>query len=148
MDTMGVQAAFQVVVLLVLQYRGREIFGVSEKANGTMIFNAFVLCQVFNEFNAQEIERRKVLAGVLGNKMFQGIIAVKFIPVPDRPLREILATRRTSTAAESSYSRRSRRTSAAVASAPPSAPPSMESTQTRPVEHATPPSSCSGRSWR
>ncbi|XP_066387110.1 calcium-transporting ATPase 7, plasma membrane-type-like [Miscanthus floridulus] len=134
---LAAQAAFQVTVLLALQYRGREIFGVSEKVNGTMIFNAFVLCQVFNEFNAREIERRNVFAGVLRNKMFLGIIAVtiamqvllvelltrfagtqrlglaqwgvcvaiaamswpigwavKFIPVPDRPLREILATRR------------------------------------------------------
>lgn len=133
---LAAQAAFQVAVLLALQYRGREIFGISEKANGTMIFNAFVLCQVFNEFNAREIERRNVFAGVLRNKMFLGIIAVtiamqvlmvelltrfagtqrlglahwgvcvaiaavswpigwavKFIPVPDRPLREILATR-------------------------------------------------------
>nr|XP_034594622.1 calcium-transporting ATPase 7, plasma membrane-type-like [Setaria viridis] len=134
---LAAQAAFQVAVLLALQYRGRDIFGVSEKANGTMIFNAFVLCQVFNEFNAREIERRNVFAGVLRNKMFLGIIAVtiamqvlmvelltrfagtqrlglaqwgvcvaiaavswpigwavKFIPVPDRPLREILANRR------------------------------------------------------
>ncbi|XP_066341725.1 calcium-transporting ATPase 7, plasma membrane-type-like [Miscanthus floridulus] len=134
---LAAQAAFQVAVLLALQYRGREIFGVSEKANGTMIFNAFVLCQVFNEFNAREIERRNVFAGVLRNKMFLGIVAVtiamqvlmvelltrfagtqrlglpqwgvcvaiaamswpigwavKFIPVPERPLRQILATRR------------------------------------------------------
>jgi Ca2+-transporting ATPase len=134
---LAAQAAFQVAVLLALQYRGQEIFGINEKANGTMIFNAFVLCQVFNEFNAREIERRNVFAGVLRNKMFLGIIAVtiamqvlmvelltrfagtqrldlvqwgvcvaiaavswpigwavKFIPVPDRPLREILATRR------------------------------------------------------
>ena len=134
---LAAQAAFQVAVLLALQYRGREIFGVGDKANGTMIFNAFVLCQVFNEFNAREIERRNVFAGVLRNKMFLGIIAVtiamqvimvelltrfagtqrlglgqwgvcvaiaavswpigwavKYIPVPDRPLSEILATRR------------------------------------------------------
>ncbi|KAL6641117.1 hypothetical protein ACP70R_019298 [Stipagrostis hirtigluma subsp. patula] len=133
---LAAQAAFQVAVLLALQYRGRDIFGVGEKANGTMIFNAFVLCQVFNEFNAREIERRNVFAGVLRNRMFLGIIAVtiamqvvmvevltrfagterlswaqwgvcfaiaavswpigwavKFIPVPDRPLHEILARR-------------------------------------------------------
>ncbi|WVZ62215.1 hypothetical protein U9M48_011985 [Paspalum notatum var. saurae] len=70
------QVAFQVAILLALQYCGREIFGVSEKTNGTMIFNVFVLCQVFNEFNAREIERRNVFAGVLQNKMFLGIIAV------------------------------------------------------------------------
>ncbi|XP_062204909.1 calcium-transporting ATPase 7, plasma membrane-type-like [Phragmites australis] len=131
---LAAQAAFQVAVLLVLQYRGRAIFGVGEKVNGTIIFNAFVLCQVFNEFNAREIESRNVFAGVIRNKMFLGIIAVtlamqvlmvelltrfagterlgwaqwgvcfaiaamswpigwavKFIPVPDRPLHEIMA---------------------------------------------------------
>ncbi|CAN6288202.1 unnamed protein product [Urochloa humidicola] len=135
---LAAQAAFQVAVLLALQFRGRGMFGgVGEKANGTMIFNAFVLCQVFNEFNAREIERKNVFAGVLRNRMFLGIIAVtvamqvvmvelltrfagtqrlglaqwgvcvaiaamswpigwavKFIPVPDRPLSEILRTRK------------------------------------------------------
>jgi Ca2+-transporting ATPase len=134
---LAAQAAFQVAVLLALQYRGRDIFGIGEKANGTMIFNAFVLCQVFNEFNAREIERKNVFAGVLRNRMFLGIIAVtlamqvvmvelltrfagtqrlglaqwgvcvaiaamswpigwavKFIPVPDRPIHEILTTRK------------------------------------------------------
>ncbi|KAJ1295556.1 hypothetical protein BS78_01G233400 [Paspalum vaginatum] len=134
---LAAQAAFQVAILLALQYRGRDIFGLSEKANGTMIFNAFVLCQVFNEFNAREIERRNVFAGVLRNKMFLAIIAVtiamqvmmvelltrfagtqrldlaqwgvcvliaamswpigwavKFIPVPDRPLHELWVPRK------------------------------------------------------
>jgi P-type Ca2+ transporter type 2C len=95
-----------------------------------------VLCQVFNEFNAREIERKNVFAGVLRNRMFLAIIAVtvdmqvlmvelltrfagtqrltlmqwgvcvaiaavswpigwavKFIPVPERPLHELVATR-------------------------------------------------------
>ncbi|KAG8091616.1 hypothetical protein GUJ93_ZPchr0012g20991 [Zizania palustris] len=70
------QATYQVAVLLSIQYRGRDVFGTGEKSNGTMIFNAFVLCQVFNEFNAREIERRNVFSGVLRNRMFLGIIAV------------------------------------------------------------------------
>ncbi|OEL13270.1 Calcium-transporting ATPase 12, plasma membrane-type [Dichanthelium oligosanthes] len=58
---LAAQAALQVAGMLALQYRGRDILGVrDEKANGTMIFNAFVLCQVFNEFNAREIERKNV----------------------------------------------------------------------------------------
>ncbi|KAL5223614.1 hypothetical protein ABZP36_010253 [Zizania latifolia] len=70
------QAAYQVAVLLSLQYHGRDVFDVGEKSNGTMIFNAFVLCQVFNEFNAREIERRNIFSGVLRNRMFLGIIVV------------------------------------------------------------------------
>lgn len=134
---LAAQAAFQVAALLFLQYRGRDTFGTDEKANGTMIFNAFVLCQVFNEFNAREIEKKNVFAGVLKNRMFLAIIAVtlvlqvvmvevltrfagterlgwgqwgacvataavswpigwavKFIPVPDRPVHEILTRRK------------------------------------------------------
>ncbi|KAF7059087.1 hypothetical protein CFC21_066036, partial [Triticum aestivum] len=73
---LAAQAAFQIAVLLALQYRGRDVFGTDEKGNGTMIFNAFVLCQVFNEFNAREIEKKNVFAGVLKNRMFLVIIAV------------------------------------------------------------------------
>ncbi|VAH21115.1 unnamed protein product [Triticum turgidum subsp. durum] len=136
---LAAQAAFQIAVLLALQYRGRDVFGTDEKSNGTMIFNAFVLCQVFNEFNAREIEKKNVFAGVLKNKMFLVIIAVtlvlqvvmvevltrfagtkrlglgqwgvclaiaavswpigwavKFIPVPDRTLHDILTRRKSS----------------------------------------------------
>ncbi|KAL6609461.1 hypothetical protein ACP70R_039430 [Stipagrostis hirtigluma subsp. patula] len=132
---LAAQAVFQVAVVLALHYGG-HVFGIGEKANGVMIFNAFVLCQVFNGLNAREIERKNIFAGVLRNRMFLGIIAatlamqvvmvevlarlagterlgwaqwsacfaiaamswpigwaVKFIPVPDRPLREILARR-------------------------------------------------------
>ncbi|EEC66952.1 hypothetical protein OsI_33593 [Oryza sativa Indica Group] len=73
---LAAQAAYQVAVLLALQYRGFGGAGAGERANGTMIFNAFVLCQVFNEFNAREIERRNVFAGVHRNRMFLGIVAV------------------------------------------------------------------------
>ncbi|XP_003573930.1 calcium-transporting ATPase 7, plasma membrane-type [Brachypodium distachyon] len=133
------QAVFQIAVLLALQYRGRDVFGTDDKANGTMIFNAFVLCQVFNEFNAREIEKKNVFAGMLKNRMFLAIIAVtlalqvvmvevltrfagttrlglgqwgvclaiaamswpigwavKFIPVPDRTLHQILTSRKLS----------------------------------------------------
>jgi Ca2+-transporting ATPase len=74
------QAAFQIAVLLALQYRGRDVFGTDDKANGTMIFNVFVLCQVFNEFNVRDMERKNVLAGVLGkNKMFLVVVAATLV---------------------------------------------------------------------
>uniref|UniRef100_A0A452XU25 Calcium-transporting ATPase n=3 Tax=Aegilops tauschii TaxID=37682 RepID=A0A452XU25_AEGTS len=76
---LAAQAAFQISVLLALQYRGQDLFGTDEKANGTMIFNAFVLCQVFNEFNAREIEKKNVFSGVLKNRMFLGVIAVTLV---------------------------------------------------------------------
>jgi hypothetical protein len=54
---------------------GRDIFGTSEVENGIMIFAAFFLCQVFNLFNAREIERKNVFASVLRNWMFLTIVA-------------------------------------------------------------------------
>ncbi|KAI4311296.1 hypothetical protein MLD38_036201 [Melastoma candidum] len=69
------QATYQVAVLLTLQFAGESILGVSQATNRTVIFNAFVLCQVFNEFNAREIERRNVFEGLHRNRLFVGIVA-------------------------------------------------------------------------
>ncbi|KAJ6673157.1 CALCIUM-TRANSPORTING ATPASE [Salix viminalis] len=56
-----VQAAYQVTVLLILNFRGKSILGLQRETpqraievNNTLIFNAFVLCQIFNEFNARK----------------------------------------------------------------------------------------------
>ncbi|CAL5413401.1 unnamed protein product [Camellia sinensis] len=46
------QALYQIAALLTLQFRGKSILGVNQSVNNTLIFNTFVLCQVFNEFNA------------------------------------------------------------------------------------------------
>lgn len=73
------QALFQVVVLLVFQFKGQQMFGVSEKVNNTIIFNTFVFSQVFNEFNSRKLEKKNVFEGILKNKMFLAIIAVTIL---------------------------------------------------------------------
>ncbi|GFP86052.1 putative calcium-transporting ATPase 13 plasma membrane-type [Phtheirospermum japonicum] len=73
------QAFYQISVLLTLQFRGGSILGVSEKVKDTVIFNTFVLCQVFNEFNARKLEKKNVFEGILGNKLFMGIIGVTLV---------------------------------------------------------------------
>lgn len=73
------QAFYQISVLLVLQFRGRSIFGVTEKVKNTLIFNTFVLCQVFNEFNARSLEKKNVFKGIHKNRLFIGIIAVTVV---------------------------------------------------------------------
>ncbi|PQP94192.1 putative calcium-transporting ATPase 13 plasma membrane-type [Prunus yedoensis var. nudiflora] len=70
------QALFQIAVLLILQFRGRSIFGVNERVNNTLIFNTFVFCQVFNEFNSRNIEKNNVFKGSQRNKLFWVIIAI------------------------------------------------------------------------
>nr|XP_010917644.2 calcium-transporting ATPase 7, plasma membrane-type [Elaeis guineensis] len=73
------QALFQIAVLLVFQFAGKSIFGVSQKINNTIIFNTFVLCQVFNEFNARKLEKKNVFDGIHRNKLFLGIVGVTLI---------------------------------------------------------------------
>ncbi|KAJ0254774.1 putative calcium-transporting ATPase 13 [Hirschfeldia incana] len=73
------QAFYQISVLLVLQFRGRSIFDVTERVKNTLIFNTFVLCQVFNEFNARSLEKKNVFRGLHKNRLFVGIIVVTVV---------------------------------------------------------------------
>lgn len=73
------QAFYQISVLLVLQFRGRSIFDVTERVKNTLIFNTFVLCQVFNEFNARSLEKKNVFKGLHKNRLFVGIIVVTVV---------------------------------------------------------------------
>ncbi|RVX21755.1 putative calcium-transporting ATPase 13, plasma membrane-type [Vitis vinifera] len=73
------QALYQIAVLLTLQFKGESIFGVSKKVKDTLIFNTFVLCQVFNEFNARELEKKTIFKGLHKNKLFLGIIGITII---------------------------------------------------------------------
>uniref|UniRef100_M1C9K7 P-type Ca(2+) transporter n=2 Tax=Solanum tuberosum TaxID=4113 RepID=M1C9K7_SOLTU len=73
------QALYQIAVLLTLQFRGESIFGVSKRVNDTLIFNTFVLCQVFNEFNARNMEEKNVFKGIYKNKLFMAIIGITLV---------------------------------------------------------------------
>ncbi|KAH8491099.1 hypothetical protein H0E87_023294 [Populus deltoides] len=70
------QALYQVTILLTLQFKGRAIFGVDEEVKNTLIFNTFVLCQVFNEFNARKMEKMNIFKGIHKNKLFLAIIGI------------------------------------------------------------------------
>ncbi|KAK9705442.1 hypothetical protein RND81_07G057400 [Saponaria officinalis] len=54
------QTVYQIAVLLTLQFKGEAIFGVGTKVKDTLLFNTFVLCQVFNEFNARKLEKKNI----------------------------------------------------------------------------------------
>ncbi|ESR33292.1 hypothetical protein CICLE_v10007047mg [Citrus x clementina] len=74
-----VQAFCQIAVLLTLQFIGESIFGVNEKVKDTLIFNTFVLCHVFNEFNARKLEKKNVFEGIHKNRLFLGIIGTTIV---------------------------------------------------------------------
>ncbi|XP_078438392.1 calcium-transporting ATPase 5, plasma membrane-type-like [Wolffia australiana] len=78
-----VQATYQVIVLLVLNFDGKNILrlnnetpGQADKVKNTFIFNTFVFCQIFNEFNARKPDELNVFPGITKNYLFMGIIAI------------------------------------------------------------------------
>ncbi|KAL9157280.1 hypothetical protein ABFS82_09G132900 [Erythranthe guttata] len=81
-----IQAVYQISVLLVLNFSGIKILNLTnageEHANmvkNTVIFNTFVLCQIFNEVNARKPEELNVFTGVTKNPLFTGIVGSTFI---------------------------------------------------------------------
>ncbi|KAI4333057.1 hypothetical protein L6164_017911 [Bauhinia variegata] len=72
------QSIYQIIILLVLNFRGKQIL----KLNGpgattvlnTLIFNAFVFCQVFNEINSRDMEKINVFRGILSSWVFMMVI--------------------------------------------------------------------------
>merc|ERR1712185_536275 len=78
-----VQAMFQIALLVyLLDPAGAEDFGVAfrgcdDRKHQTIVFNVFVLCQVFNEFNARRLgDDFNVFEGVFTNAIFIAVIAV------------------------------------------------------------------------
>ncbi|WOL06483.1 calcium-transporting ATPase 5, plasma membrane-type [Canna indica] len=81
-----VQAIYQVVVLLVFTFGGKSILNLkhdtsehAEKVKNTFVFNTFVFCQIFNEFNARKPDEINIFRGVTKNYLFTGIIGFTFI---------------------------------------------------------------------
>mmetsp|Transcript_39 Transcript_39/g.80 ORF Transcript_39/g.80 Transcript_39/m.80 type:complete len:1082 (+) Transcript_39:405-3650(+) len=71
------QASYQLGLLIFLLQKGPEIFGCASGSTHhfTIIFNAFVFCQVFNEFNAREIDDVfNPLKNLGQSPMFLGVI--------------------------------------------------------------------------
>ncbi|XP_062223931.1 calcium-transporting ATPase 5, plasma membrane-type-like isoform X2 [Phragmites australis] len=81
-----IQAVFQVAVLLTLNFRGRNLLHLaqdtldhSSKVKNTVIFNTFVLCQVFNEFNSRKPEELNIFDGVSRNHLFLAVVSVTIV---------------------------------------------------------------------
>ncbi|XP_038717583.1 calcium-transporting ATPase 9, plasma membrane-type-like isoform X2 [Tripterygium wilfordii] len=81
-----IQALYQVTVLLVLNFAGLDILNLKHdsrkhavEVKNSLIFNAFVLCQIFNEFNARKPDEINVFSGVTKNHLFMAIVGLTFI---------------------------------------------------------------------
>lgn len=80
------QGVFQLAVMYGLVFRAPAVFGFqagSTTSGGasvhyTLVFNAFVLMQLFNQINARKInDEPNVLEGILGNRLFLGILGAE-----------------------------------------------------------------------
>ncbi len=56
-----IQALYQAAIIVSFQFKG---------VSQTIIFNSFVLCQVFNLVNAREVEKKNVFKGIHQNPLF------------------------------------------------------------------------------
>ncbi|EFJ37088.1 hypothetical protein SELMODRAFT_266601 [Selaginella moellendorffii] len=70
----AVQVVYQLVVLNVLLYKGKDILGYDTLTLNTLIFNVFVFCQVFNELNARDMEKLNVFKHTFNNITFLLVI--------------------------------------------------------------------------
>ncbi|GMP53705.1 hypothetical protein CsSME_00019094 [Camellia sinensis var. sinensis] len=80
----AVQFVYQVSVLLIIQFEGGQaIHGLDEQnVIKTMIFNTFILCQVFNLFNTMELEKKQVFMVVVQSYCFLAcVVAVLAVQV-------------------------------------------------------------------
>ncbi|XP_057487667.1 calcium-transporting ATPase 4, plasma membrane-type-like isoform X2 [Actinidia eriantha] len=73
------QSFYQLTILFLLKFCGLRVLKLSDEDAGrvlhTVIFNSFVLCQVFNEINSREIEKINVFRGLLDSWVFATGIA-------------------------------------------------------------------------
>jgi len=83
-----IQSVYQIVVLLIVLLKIKEYiigfdsidFEIGSEQHLTIVFNTFVICQIFNEFNARSItDDVDILKGLGKNPMFQIIIAFTVI---------------------------------------------------------------------
>lgn len=68
------QALYQIVVLMLLYFKGASILDVEENVIATLIFNTFIFCQVCNLFNSRSLEKKNVLEDIHKKKLFLKIL--------------------------------------------------------------------------
>lgn len=72
-----IQSLFQIVLLAYVLLQGAKDFHVVEGSveHFTIVFNVFVFCQLFNEFNARSITSDcNVFRGLFSNPIFMGVV--------------------------------------------------------------------------
>ncbi|KAK9935879.1 hypothetical protein M0R45_012752 [Rubus argutus] len=65
-----IQALYQAITIVTFQFKGQSILGINEKVCKTIIFNSFVICQIFNKFNARELVKKNLFKAIHKNQWF------------------------------------------------------------------------------
>lgn len=76
LKNISAQAIYQIAVLLTIHFKGKSILKVDVNEKNTLIFNTYVLCQVFTVINARLFEEKKVFQEMHNKKCFWGIIGL------------------------------------------------------------------------
>ncbi|KAL4619921.1 hypothetical protein ACB092_06G115900 [Castanea dentata] len=63
----AIQASYQASILLLFQLKGQAITDMNDAVRKTMVFNTFILCQIFNQFNAMDLVKWEVFWDFLQN---------------------------------------------------------------------------------
>ena len=72
-----IQTIYQVTILVTIQFKGKNDFlGISPRVNKSLVFNSFVLCQVFNLFNCRKLEKKNIFEGINKNHWFLVAVVV------------------------------------------------------------------------
>lgn len=64
------QAIYQATILVTFHFKGQAILGINKKVKKTIIFNSFVLCQLFNQFNSRELVLQNKFRSIHKNHWF------------------------------------------------------------------------------
>ncbi|KAF2294705.1 hypothetical protein GH714_015642 [Hevea brasiliensis] len=77
------QSVYQFMIIWYLQAKGKDMFNLegpnSDLVLNTLIFNAFVFCQAFNEISSREMEQINVFKGILDNYVFVAVLGSTII---------------------------------------------------------------------
>ncbi|KAG7089723.1 hypothetical protein E1B28_011378 [Marasmius oreades] len=77
------QAMYQVIILLIFHFLGLKILGLEDNEHNhkivkTLVFNAFVFCQIFNSINSRRLDNKlNIFEGITRNWYFVAITVIE-----------------------------------------------------------------------
>lgn len=74
------QAVYQLGVMYVLVFFGGEALGVDNEVKNTLVFNSFVMMQLFNQVNCRKVrDEPDIFSGLASHKLFLAILGAEAI---------------------------------------------------------------------